>query len=595
MEMDWKQGTPIGEYQILKKLRQGPEGVLYRSRNTNTEEHQSLIVFPENGPDNRSNTLQKLLLTKIETLAEAGISSNNAVKGLWRFDGLCFLVADLPEDTLSKAFDSVQNRVEHASAALPENIDLLFPSSSRQARAAAKSPGTLFGALVQLIVANAPVAGLIVVTLLVLLLITGVMSEAFGKISLSIERSDLWSKAKKAIAEGDPKTRIDKLSSLLESSRSVPGTARVRAELGKLLAAQDRLEDALGAFLAVHYQDPAVFIGRELLDLAGRFYDCGRTEISDLVCDRIIDWYAGTETSWKAVLLKKHLVIERRELSRIISSVKKLLKSPLRLYPGAEAMALNLLENAESIKLKKRSQPPRDHELQDYERPPIEAGPESGALIMSLSADLLPDLPGLEEVDITLGHKAFRITMLGEEDDEGERVTVYDRTIQGRLSSAFRVIAAHENGPAAVLGLSSDFDPECFCDDQRRRAGLYTIRPTLPSLPSGSSDASPRIEMLRMKAFEPAGSPQGALVRSAAKGTPNKNSCAAAAFEVWFPGRADAKPETRVLVLKNDGELLWLHYPHRAGTAGQASLMMAMDNELIVEKGDGFMGVRISR
>lgn len=197
------------------------------------------------------------------------------------------------------------------------------------------------------------VAAILLIGWLASFVMTGYLPDVLRSLSVKTKASQFMEHFAAAQRMADKGVRTATMENLLAKTPGLPGTARARADLGRLYVEQGRWEDALGQFLMVRILDPSVPADRDLLDLAERFHDAGRTALSDWILDKVIHGYEGGLQAWKALLLKNRVVLERGALHDLAASLEDLMEGPLKRYPDLMAKAARLADRAGSISLKR--------------------------------------------------------------------------------------------------------------------------------------------------------------------------------------------------------------------------------------------------
>lgn len=147
------------------------------------------------------------------------------------------------------------------------------------------------------------------------------------------------------------------LRRVLDEGAYAPAVLPARVELARLYQERGQWVEALKEYLVVHYQSPSYYIGEELLALARQFYNCGKTETSDWLLGKIVDWCQGKDSAWNAMLMQKHLSLDRNALHRVACSIEGLLAGPMNRIEAFRKQGSLLLERARSMRIGQRPSP----------------------------------------------------------------------------------------------------------------------------------------------------------------------------------------------------------------------------------------------
>jgi serine/threonine protein kinase len=196
------------------------------------------------------------------------------------------------------------------------------------------------------------VLAIFVFVLVASMAVSGVLPRTLQKLSLEVRTSNFQEAVTQSRNSDEPGTRIETLTGLLAASPGLPGSARARMELSKLYMQKGCWKDALSQMLIVLHMQPSLVKGRDLLDLALLLYDNGQTAQYDWLLNRIIDGYQGSESAWRAIFLKKRLVLVQSALNRIVHETGDLLEGPLKRRAALKEEGARLKRLAGSIRLK---------------------------------------------------------------------------------------------------------------------------------------------------------------------------------------------------------------------------------------------------
>jgi hypothetical protein len=126
---------------------------------------------------------------------------------------------------------------------------------------------------------------------------------------------------------------------------------------GTEAAGRDAPASELSRLLLRHHQDPIPSVGRDLLAVARQLDDRGRARAADRLLDKVMDGYPGTEPAWRALLMKKRLVLDREALQKTGASLARLIDGPLLRRFEARSAAQELAEYVASIRIRNRPRP----------------------------------------------------------------------------------------------------------------------------------------------------------------------------------------------------------------------------------------------
>ncbi|MHC4942221.1 MAG: protein kinase domain-containing protein, partial [Planctomycetota bacterium] len=96
-KLGWKEGTPLIEYEILDELLHGNRGVIYSSLHRENRNPAALVVLKHQNEALGAGRETSPLLFELESLKTLAHPILATVREVWYFEGLLFLVSNLPE------------------------------------------------------------------------------------------------------------------------------------------------------------------------------------------------------------------------------------------------------------------------------------------------------------------------------------------------------------------------------------------------------------------------------------------------------------------------------------------------------------------
>ncbi|MFH1998579.1 MAG: protein kinase [Planctomycetota bacterium] len=509
--------------------------------------------------------------------------------------------------------------------------------------------------------------------------------------------------------------REQQFNRILEKGSYLSATVPARVELARLYLQRCQWVEALQEFLVVHYQYPSYYLGEDLLELAKQFYNCGNTATSDWLLNKMVDWCQGTESAWNALLLQKHLLLDRNALHRVACSIEAMIEGPMKHKEAFRKQGGVLLQRARSMRIGQYPVPAllwvmgdflpeegdeiaslepeglvvsgreqrRSFALHNGEVPILlcvvgsrnekekkvglgyESGrldifdpakacletsfdlkgrlhdqvvycetgePSESRLVLAVNnekginlaivdapnsdqdremqifrykgqelqslipVDLFAETPG-QELVVIVRHERSRhqLFVLGQEQARGSWKEIFRQQIMGEISCATLVRGAAGSPPELLLGFSSPCTPEepapaDAAPGSSYSSGIYKLVLLTGNGGPGLANPLPAFSLEPVSLFHAGSSGGSIFVKDACTGDFDHNGRFEAAFLIGYPGHGSIPPETRILVLTDSGDRVWLHCPE-ATRLDSGSLQGSGEEALIVDKGTSLLQV----
>jgi len=677
--MNWRQGVPIGDYRILEEIARGLRGVVYSARHVQTDELAALVMLQDPDHGTRSEADPSELISLLESAAKIDHPNVAAIKEFWKCDDILFLVSELPEGRpLSECIDpSLLNNVSFPTVT-KSNESILLQKVATVVQDVTKSSYTsnniriedvivrqdgvpiIFGyvwsdilnrggnsnrfitspdpnlAFSQAHADDTPIvkenkkkpicskgsvkalAAMVFLSgVLAFLFFTGVMDEALGPLSKKMRSNDLENALRELRLTGNRDSMETALQGLLEEYEAAPEATGIRMELSRLYMDHNRLEDALCQLLIVHHMAPSKVLGRELFDLASRFYDIGCSDVSDWLLDRVIEEYQGEQVAFEAMLLKNRLVLNAEALRLTASSLDALEDGFPKLSPALKDKTDRLLQRARSIRLDQfEVSVDQDNaspsavflERLDFKvKPIVSTGgitlefynltkkqdlrdtlyiPLEGARLIALFAEEVhPGFNGEEIIAIMGDELGSSIAVAGFSNEDEQWNIVHRQLLKASVSCAASINETADNKPEIVLGVSSFISLDRDCKNPGMGPGVYRLYPLF----SKGSDPDFRFTLNPLALWRPIYGRGEILVLDCIKEDFNGTGDKQWAFLVRFAGQSGGMVETRIFVYKDQAESFWLHCPDAEGL-GKARFKIKKPVESITDVEHALLG-----
>jgi hypothetical protein len=610
------------------------------------------------------------------------------------------------------------NRI-YSAAELSRDLERFASSLSAEASPARRNrrlPGTWKNRLPgkRRLASTGAILSLVMACVLTALALTWIFPEELRVLPLSKETSRLASEIREIRAIENTREKEQALSRLKVRQSLPAGSARIRTELGRLYMQQNRWAEALREFLAVRHLDKACFIAKDLLDLTCVLYDGGHTGTAEWLADQVIDWHPGSEWAWKALLLKKHLLLDEESLERVAASLETMLEGPLRQRDVFRDRALPLLAEARTIALTEHPVPPGSWVLGDFlpgpgneiasfdsdrlifsnrgiadpsrdiplKKNPLSISrvvhpgsdpdhsdldwiavnhasgrldiydPETGdrkesfdvggrlsngvaafragkerfqyGFFVSLEngmtlavmdrkngharnepqlfrfegtgfasihpLDFYTGIPGTELVLRIRNAGGSQVVVLGWDDEAGRWREIVNELLPERTGTTLAMYDAARGRSRIFLGVDSPCLPGNASHTGLRKPGLYELVPVEGIASGNGAISAPSFSLSALKVIDPGFGWSGMSFLDSSAADFTGEDGADAAFLVRFAGQGRFKPETRVLVLEESGQMHWLHAPE-ARSLECGDLDGEAGPEILVERQDHILGV----